>query len=68
VFDKPKLSRQSAQRSDLENDSMRVWKGYAAKEGKPKSRKSRTVPMEEKVSTTPKRLERRMTVLQSSGR
>jgi len=45
---------------DFENDSIRVWEGYAAKQkGKPKSRKSRTVPMEEKVAKTLKQLKRR---------
>lgn len=38
---------------DFEQSSIRVWEGYSAKtKGKPKSRKSRTVPMVEKVAKT----------------
>ncbi len=45
---------------DFENNSIRVWEGYAAKQkGKPKSRKSRTVPMEDKVAKTLKQLKHR---------
>jgi integrase len=45
---------------DFEQKSIRVWEGYAAKQkGKTKSRKSRTVPMVDKVEVRLKRLKRR---------
>lgn len=45
---------------DFEQKSIRVWEGYAAKEkGKPKSRKSRVVPMVDKVEARLKKLKRR---------
>jgi integrase len=45
---------------DFEQKSIRIWEGYAAKEkGKPKSRKSRVVPMVDKVEARLKKLKRR---------
>lgn len=45
---------------DFEQKSIRVWEGYAAKQkGKTKGRKSRTVPMVDKVEARLKRLKRR---------
>lgn len=45
---------------DFKQSSIRVWEGYAAKErGKPKSRKSRTVPMVDRVAKELRTLKRR---------
>jgi integrase len=45
---------------DFEQSSIRVYEGYAAKKkGKPKSRKSRTVPMIDKVEDALKELKKR---------
>jgi integrase len=45
---------------DFEQSSIRVYEGYSAKQkGKPKSRKSRTVPMVDKVAQTLKELKKR---------
>lgn len=45
---------------DFERSSIRVYEGYSAKQkGKPKSRKSRTVPMVDKVAHTLKELKQR---------
>lgn len=45
---------------DFEQSSIRVYEGYSAKtKGKPKSRKSRTVPMVDKVADTLKQLKKR---------
>jgi integrase len=45
---------------DFEQSSIRVYEGYSAKQkGKPKSRKSRTVPMVDKVAQTLKGLKKR---------
>jgi integrase len=45
---------------DFEQSSIRVYEGYSAKKkGKPKSRKSRTVPMVDKVAHTLKELKQR---------
>jgi integrase len=45
---------------DFEQKSIRVWEGYAAKtKGKTKSRKSRTVPMVDKVEARLEKLKRR---------
>jgi len=45
---------------DFEQSSIRVYEAYSAKtKGKPKSRKSRTVPMVDRVADTLKRLKKR---------
>ncbi len=45
---------------DFEQSSIRVWEAYSAKQkGKPKSRKSRTVPMVDKVARALKELKKR---------
>lgn len=45
---------------DFEQSSIRVYEGYSAKQkGKPKSRKSRTVPMVDKVAQALKELKKR---------